>query len=116
MQFSSSLKNNYEFRRLYAKGKNAVSATLVIYMRRTNRRCNRVGITATAKLGNAVTRNRVRRRLREIYRLHETGLLRGVDLVVVARNRSVPAGYADLERDFLGCCRQLGLLAQKENA
>jgi len=114
--FSSSLKKNHEFRRLYAKGRSAVSSTLVVYMRRTGRGGNRVGITVTAKLGNAVTRNRVRRRLREIYRLHEEALRRGADLVIVARARSVTASYAELERDFLDCCRRLGLLAGEEKA
>ena len=42
---------------------------------------NRVGITVGKKLGKAVTRNRVRRRLREIYRLHESQFLPGYDLV-----------------------------------
>ena len=83
--------------------------TLVIYMRRNKSGMNRVGFTVTVKLGNAVTRNRVRRRLREIYRLHETELLRGVDLIIVARSRSVGAAYRDLEKDFETACRKLAV-------
>ena len=66
MQYTVSLKLNHEFRRLYAKGRSAVSPTLVIYMRRTKRSVNRVGFTVTTKLGKAVVRNKIRRRLREI--------------------------------------------------
>ena len=110
MQFSDTIKNNYEFRRLYAKGRSAVSPTLVVYMRRTRRSRNRVGFTVTVKIGKAVVRNRVRRRLREIYRLHEAELLPGTDMVVVARGRSVEAAYRKLEEDYLSCCRKLGLL------
>ena len=112
MQYTVSLKLNHEFRRLYAKGRSAVSPTLVIYMRRTKRSVNRVGFTVTVKLGKAVVRNRVRRRLREIYRLNETKLLRGVDMIVVARGRSTTAAYRELERDYLCCCQKLGLLEE----
>lgn len=111
MQFSTSLKNNYEFRRLYAKGRSAVSPTQVIYVRRTKRGGNRVGFTVTTKLGKAVVRNRIRRRLREIYRLNEGRLQRGADLVIVARSRAAEAPYRALERDFLTCCARLGLFA-----
>ena len=71
MEFTETIKKNYEFRRLYAKGKSAVTPTLVVYTRRGRPGGNRVGFTVTTRLGHAVTRNRVRRRLREIYRLHE---------------------------------------------
>lgn len=109
MEHTVTLKKNYEFRRLYAKGRSAVMPTLVIYLRRTKRGGNRVGFTVTTHLGHAVVRNRVRRRLREIYRLHEGELQRGADLVVVARSRAVRASYQDLERDFIAACRKLSL-------
>ena len=101
MEFTETIKKNYEFRRLYAKGKSAVTPTLVVYTRR-----GRPG-------GNRVTRNRVRRRLREIYRLHEAELRRGAELVVVARSRSVTASYGELERDFLRACRKLSLTPEE---
>lgn len=66
------------------------------------------------KLGNAVTRNRIRRRLREIYRLHEEEFLLGRDLVVVARVRSAFVSYQTLERDFLKLAGKLGLLRPKK--
>ena len=91
MEHTETIKKNYEFRRLYAKGKSAVTPTLVVYTRRIKTDGNRVGFTVTTRLGHAVTRNRVRRRLREIYRLHEAELRRGAELVVVARSRSVTA-------------------------
>ena len=109
LQYTTTLKKNHEFRRLYAKGRSAVRPTLALYARKGRRGENRVGFTVTTRLGKAVTRNRVRRRLREIYRLHEAELSPGTDMVVVARSRAVNASYAELERDFLAACRQLGL-------
>ncbi len=110
MEFSDSLKNNREFRRLYSKGVSAATPLLVVYFRRNRCNGNRLGITVTAKLGKAVSRNRVRRRLREIYRLNESKFCRGLDIVVVARVRSRGARYCELERDFLGVAGRLGIL------
>ena len=112
MQYTT-LKKNYEFRRLYAKGRSAVLPALVIYARPNRSGGNRVGFTVTTRLGHAVVRNRIRRRLREIYRLHEPELKPGTDMVVVARGRSVSAAYRDLERDFLAGCRKLSLLREE---
>ena len=114
MQFTTVIKNNYEFHRLYARGKSAVTPTLVVYTRRNKCGANRIGYTVTKKLGHAVVRNRVRRRLREIYRLHEPELRTGADLVVVARTRSVEASYRTLERDFLTAAKKLSLLREEE--
>ncbi len=114
MEFSTSLKKNYEFRRLYQKGKSAVAPRLVVYCRRNGGKGNRLGITVSNKIGNAVTRNRIRRRLREIYRLNEGRFIKGIDLVVVARTRSAAAEYAKLSKDFFSACAALGVLAGNE--
>ena len=70
MQFSSSLKFNHIFRRLYRKGQSAANGYLVLYCRKNGSQANRIGLTVSAKLAHAVQRNRLRRQLREIYRLH----------------------------------------------
>jgi len=113
MKHTVSLKQNHEFRRLYAKGKSAVSPYFVIYCRKTGRPYSRLGITTGVKLGNAVKRNRARRRIRELYRTHEAGLLPGYDIVVVARTRAIYGRYAELERSFRQMTKKLGLTVQK---
>jgi len=113
VDFSTSLKNNYEFRRLYSKGRSAGTPLLVVYCRKNRRNTNQIGITVSNKLGKAVQRNRIRRRLREIYRLNEHRLARGMDMVIVARMKSREAAYADLEKAFLSACRRLDVLAEK---
>lgn len=80
---------------------------MVLYCRKNGRRESRLGLTTGTKLGHAVVRNRVRRRLREIYRLQEDKLLPGYDIVVVARVRAVHSKYAVLERDFLRLAKKL---------
>lgn len=112
MEFTQSLKKNYEFRRLYQKGKSAASPCLAVYFRRNGGEGNRLGITVSNKVGNAVTRNRIRRRIREIYRLSEGGFRRGIDVVVVARMRAAGADYHALEKDMLRACASLGILSE----
>ena len=109
-----SIKENHVFRRLYAKGKSAASGTLVLYVRRSGGRPTRLGLTVSTKVGKAVVRNRVRRRLREIYRLHSPAVARGWDIVIVARVRAAGAPYAVLERDFLKLADKLGILRGPE--
>ena len=115
MKFSSSLKKNHIFRRLYAT-KGIANSYLVLYARPNRSGHNYVGITVSKKLGHAVVRNRVRRRLREIYRIHENRFLPGYDIVVVARVRSVYAKYSDLEQSFLKAARGVELLREEEGA
>lgn len=110
MKRATTLKENYEFRRMYAKGKSGVSPCLVVYCRPNHRAHNRLGITVGAKLGHAVVRNRVRRRLREIYRLNQQQMKQGYDIVLVGRVRAVSASYQELERAFLRVCEKLSLL------
>ncbi|MBQ1620227.1 MAG: ribonuclease P protein component [Oscillospiraceae bacterium] len=110
MKRATTLKENYEFRRMYAKGKSGVSPCLVVYCRPNHRAHNRLGITVGAKLGHAVVRNRVRRRLREIYRLNQPRMKQGYDIVLVGRVRAASASYQELERAFLRVCEKLSLL------
>ena len=105
MQFSSSLKFNHIFRRLYRKGQSAAN-------RKNGSQANRIGLTVSAKLAHAVQRNRLRRQLREIYRLHEASFVPGYDLVVVARSRAIGADYAVLEHAYLSLAARLGLLTE----
>lgn len=116
MKHTVSLKQNHEFRRLYHKGKSAVSPYFAVYCRKTGRPYSRLGITTGVKLGNAVKRNFVRRRIRELYRTHEQELLPGYDVVVVARTRAIFGRYAELERSFMQLMRKLNLSQSKEDS
>ena len=114
MKTTAALKQNHEFRRLYAKGKSAVSPYLALYCRKNRFGYNRLGLTVGTKVGGAVVRNRVRRRLKEAYRVHEDRYGQGYDIVVVARVRAAFARYRELERSLLSLSDKLGLLEKKE--
>ena len=111
MKFSSSLKLNHIFRRLYHTGAVA-NAHLVLYARKNRTATNRVGITVSKKLGGAVVRNRVRRRLREVYRLNEDKFTPGWDIVVVARPRAIHAPFEKLTESYLRAAEKAGILKE----
>ena len=111
MDHTVSLKKNYEFKRLYNRGKSAASKFVVVYCLKNGKAENRLGITVSTKLGGAVQRNRIRRRLREIYRLNEQAFRVGYSIVLVARHKSRYAGWSELEASVLSLFGKLGLLA-----
>lgn len=111
MKFSTSLKLNHIFRRLYRTNGQANSC-LVLYARKNRTGTNRVGITVSKKLGKAVVRNRVRRRIREAYRLNEGQFLPGWDIVIVARSRAVEVNFQKLTQSLLTLSEQAGILTK----
>lgn len=114
MKYTVSLKENRQFRRLYAKGKSFVSPFLVLYYRKNVEEQNYLGITVSGKVGNAVLRNKLRRRIREIYRTNEERFLSGYTIVVVARVRASCASYEDLRRSFLKLAKKANILRSEE--
>ena len=110
MKQAVTLKENYEFRRMYRKGASAVSGSMVLYCRKNNRGNNRLGITVSVKLGKAVVRNRAKRRLREVYRLNTPALKQEWDIVLVGRGRTVTAPWKELNATFLRLAKKLDLL------
>ena len=109
MKFSCPLKLNHIFRRLYNTAGHG-NGYLVLYARKNRTATNRVGVTVSKKLGCAVVRNRVRRRLREIYRLNEQLFAPGWDIVVVARSRCVKADFQKLTQAYLSLAEKAGIL------
>ena len=105
MNKTVTIKENRTFRRMYSKGRSAVTPFLVAYCRPNGRDHNRLGITVSTKLGGAVVRNRARRRLREVFRLAAADLRQGFDIVLVARQRCVDGDYKKLTAAFYRACR-----------
>lgn len=101
MRQTVSMKESHLFRRLYAKGKSAAGSCVAVYVRRNGQNRNRLGLTVGTKVGKAVRRNKVRRRIREAYRIHEHQLSTGWDIVVVARVKAAFVSYAQIERELL---------------
>ncbi len=109
----NTIKENREFKRMYAKAKSAVTPCMVVYCRRNRLGRNRLGVTVSTKLGGAVVRNRARRRLREVFRLAQPGMKQGWDMILVARARAVDGPWKKLTAAFDRACRELGVLEEQ---
>ena len=108
----NTLKQNYEFRRLYRRGKSAGSRHVVLYVRRNGLPVSRIGLTVTPKLGCAVTRNRVKRLLRAAWRSLQEELRPGFDVVIVARFACVSAKMPEVAASMRYAARGAGLLRE----
>lgn len=105
------LKVPKEFRRVYEHGRKTVGASLILWHRAGEPAAGpRLGLSVSSKVGNAVRRNRLKRLLREAFRLHQGDLAPGLELVAYPRPGCSWKGYADAERDLLELCRKAGLL------
>lgn len=107
-----TIKNNYEFRRLYQRGNTAHTALLAVYCRKNKSQKSRLGVTVSTKIGKAVHRNKIRRRFREIFRLNEHRFRGGYDVIMVARVKSRYASYARLEADYISLMERLSAFGE----
>ena len=86
-----------------------------MYCLKNRRDINRLGLTVGAKLGHAVERNRIRRRLRECYRSFEPDMKLGYDVVIVARSRAVGLEFGKLRAELSRALHTLGLMCEQSS-
>ena len=123
-----AISENHLYKKVYAKGEKVFCKHIVVYvltdyhasrLARENplkKKVNRMGITVSKKIGKAVTRVRVRRIIREAYRLieDEQKLVYGNLLVIAARAKIADAKMQDVKKDMLWCLKRVGLVEKNE--
>jgi len=95
------LRKRKEFLGVYERGDKIQSAYFVLYMLENGRPHHRLGITVSRKIGRAVVRNRIKRRLREIFRTNKQALFPHCDLVVNAKRSAARARNQQIQEDIL---------------
>ena len=110
MHKASRIRKNSQFRYVYRKGKRASGPLMVAYYVKAGRL--QAGFSVSKKVGNAVVRNRVKRRLRESFRLMMPGLVRG-NYVFAARDAAAQADYQAISREMAEHLRKLGTQKDK---
>ncbi len=121
-----AIKENHLFVKAYQGGKRYVTDTVAVYvlkdlkagrLRKENPQkefLNRIGFTATTKLGHAVVRNRAKRVMREAYRavISERPILTGKLIVITAREKIKGASSASVKKDIARAFSKLELYKQ----
>lgn len=109
------LRSNMEFKKVYSGGKNYWNRNLVLYVKKNDIGNTRVGYSITKKIGNAVTRNKIRRRMKEIYRLNFNGVKDNYDLILIPKKNIVDISYKELENAMLHILKLSGVLKVKSD-
>jgi len=104
------IKQSRDFARARAQGERLAQGVLVANWLKLENGTTRLGVVTSKKIGGAVERNRARRLLREVFRMHQNDLKQPVDLVLVARPSIVGKKFTEVEKDFLRVLEKAGLL------
>ncbi|MDO5713933.1 MAG: ribonuclease P protein component [Tissierellia bacterium] len=99
------LKKDQDFTQVYKKRKTYGNRNLTLYIRKNNLPFTRVGFSINKKVGKAVIRNKLKRRLRELFRKHQDIIKTGYDLVFVVKQSSSTISFQELESAFLHILR-----------
>jgi ribonuclease P protein component len=94
------IKKNEEYKSVYNLKNSVSDYNLVLFLKKNKLDYNRFGFTAAKKIKKAVTRNIIRRRLKEIVRINEYKLKEGYDIIFMARVNASEADYKNLEKSF----------------
>ncbi|PYV11712.1 MAG: ribonuclease P protein component [Acidobacteria bacterium] len=90
-----------EFRKVYEKGQRRSAPLCSVFFLPNGMRVSRLGITASGRLGGAVVRNRVKRRLREVFRLNRANIPGGWDVVLNPREAVAKVPFLKLTEQVL---------------
>ncbi|KYZ75713.1 hypothetical protein AXX12_10920 [Anaerosporomusa subterranea] len=104
---SDKLRKNKSFQAVYKGGKSVSNRLLVLYMLPNQSNSNKIGFAAGKKLGNAVVRNRVKRMMREVFRLNRDKLPHGYDFILVGRKPVVEVKTQEVASAFLNLCGRM---------
>ncbi len=97
MSIKYRLKKNDEFKKVYNNGNSKANRLLVIFFLKNHCSYNRVGFSVTKKIGNSVTRNRIKRLMKESYRLNSHKIKEGYDIIFLPRNKAKDTSYKKIE-------------------
>ncbi|MBF0429361.1 MAG: ribonuclease P protein component [Magnetococcales bacterium] len=97
---SARLLKPREFQRVSSQGRRLTTRLFILLVRDTDQKLPRAGLTVSRKVGNAVTRNRVKRVMREFFRLHRPNLQQNIECVMIAKPQAGQTVNAELTQNL----------------
>lgn len=110
------IKENADFQKVMKNGKWYTSECLTIYVLKNDIIDNKVGVAVGKKAGKSVVRNRIKRLIRESYRLNENTIQQGFDIVIVWRSSVdfTKISFENIQNSLLKCLNKAELLNNRE--
>lgn len=106
----NTIKENRDFRFAYKRGKKIVTPYIVMHYYKNRTDTTKIGITVSTAIGKAHVRNRVKRLVREAYRMYSESVLNGYNIVWVSRSKTAFSSFEDVRKSVYSCLLESGLL------
>jgi len=111
MKKAYRVKKNSEFQEIFKSGKSFANRELVIYYKEKPSQTHfRIGISVGKKIGNAVTRNRIKRYIREAFNQLEEKIKPETDIIIIARNPAVHLSCKQMKKSVVHLLNKQQLL------
>ncbi len=102
---SFRVKKEKDFNAIFQEGKSVANRKFVVYRLENSEQHFRVGLSVSKKLGNAVTRNQIKRRIRHVLITHKDQIIENLDFVVIARKGVEEMNYTEIDKNLLHVLR-----------
>jgi ribonuclease P protein component len=110
MQKELRLKRREDYNKVYRHGKSVANFQFVLYCRKQPAAAPfRLGISVSKKVGTAVVRNRIRRRVKEIVRHHAQDIAHGNEYILIARKPVAEMEYSEMEKSIIHVMKRAGV-------
>lgn len=113
MNRENRLRKNIEFKKVYKTGKNYWNRNLIVFIRKNGRENTRIGVSITKRIGNAVVRNKLKRRIKSINEDYINFIKSGYDIVIIPKKNAVGLTFKDLESAVKHIYKISGLLEKR---
>jgi len=108
------IKKNEDFHRIIKSGNIHTSRYLVLYILPYNGNINRVGFTVTRKIKGSVKRNRIRRLMKECFRLNQNIIKQGYEMIFLAKQNALDADYYDVRNSIFELFKKAKIMERKK--
>lgn len=103
------IRESQQYNNIYQNGKKYLSKCLIVFVLKNDLGINRFGIVTSKKVGNAIKRNKAKRRLTALVEENRLNLQQGYDFILVSRPLISKTDYSQLEKDFVSVMRKTGV-------